>query len=327
MPQHAPDYTLALKLARLLAAGAALQRPALLQRLGIAPTEFDEAVRQLRELGVAVVGQAGGLGLAAPLDLLDHARLRRRLEATPSIRLDILDHCDSTNTRLAARSVEPSGAALVCEHQSAGRGRRGRAWNSALGGSLTFSLLWRFKAAPAALTGLPLAVAAVLAQELERQGYGGIALKWPNDLLHQGRKLGGILVETAGTGVSGHIACIIGVGLNVRLAPQLAGAIGRPVADLAGIAAQGTRPDRTALLAGLLEALATALPLYQSQGLAAFRQAWLDRHAHQGRPVRLTLDDKLLVEGEAQGIAEDGALLVRTANGVQRVVSGEVSLR
>lgn len=316
-----------LPLARLLAGGSAAAASMLAATLGCSAEVLRSSIDALRALGVDVVEKDGMLRLAAPLDLLDAGRLRSLCQAQSGLHVEVLDECDSTNAQLTARPDALSGTALACEHQSAGRGRRGRAWTSGLGGSLTFSLLWRFAAAPAALSGLPLAVAVIAATELERQGYSGIALKWPNDLLHDGRKLGGILIETTRPARQGETACIIGMGLNVRLAAGLASTIGRPVTDLAGLMKGSPPPERTTLLAGLLCALAAQLPLYQAQGLGAFRDEWLRRHAHQGRHVMLMLEDKLMLEGEAQGIAEDGALLVRSVRGLERVVSGEVSLR
>lgn len=298
-------------------------------RLGTSPEAVGEGIAALRALGVDIMETGEGLRLAAPLDLLDAMRLHEFGGGLHGVQVELLDECASTNAELASRTDVPGGTALVCEHQSAGRGRRGHAWTSGLGASLTFSLLWRFALPPAALSGLPLAVAVIAAEELEHQGCAGIALKWPNDLLHQGRKLGGILIETTRSSGPHETACIIGIGINVRLPSSLAGRIERPVTDLAAVAtAQGRHlPDRTTLLCALLRALAARLPRYQAQGLPAFREAWLRRHAHQGRQVRLLQDERVLLEGEAQGIAEDGALLVRTAKGLERVLSGEVSLR
>ncbi len=316
-------------LARLLSHTLVQPVQILAARLGTTSESVGQGIAALRALGVDLVESAEGLRLAAPLDLLDAVRLHEFSGGLHGVRVELLDECASTNAQLVTRTDAPGGMALVCEHQSAGRGRRGHAWTSGLGASLTFSLLWRFALPPAALSGLPLAVAVIAAEELEHQGCAGIALKWPNDLLHQGCKLGGILIETTRPSGPHETACIIGIGINVRLPSSLADRIERPVTDLAAVAkAQGQSvPDRTTLLAGLLRALAARLPRYEAQGLPAFREAWLRRHAHQGRQVMLVQDERVLVEGEAQGIAEDGALLVRTAKGLERVLSGEVSLR
>jgi BirA family biotin operon repressor/biotin-[acetyl-CoA-carboxylase] ligase len=267
---------------------------------------------------------------------LDAAALRRDLAIrAPALTIECLDECPSTNTllaeRLAAHIEVPSGSVVACEHQTAGRGRRGRTWVSEGGTSLTFSLLWRFgdarsrgPAGLAGLSGLSLAVAVAVAQAREHMGFAGIALKWPNDLLHDGAKLGGILVEVNGPGTA-----IIGIGLNVQLSRGFAATLQRAVTDLAAMTeGRFVLPDRNALLAGLLAGLSAAMARYDREGFAPFRAAWQLRHAHQGLEVSLLRDDQsIAAEGVAIGVAEDGALLLRTAAGIERIHSGEVSLR
>jgi len=290
-------------------------------------------IRVVEALGLQVYKVRGrGYRLSKPLDLLDAAELERALAArAPALSLELMDECESTNTWLMQRiGASPSGRVVVCEHQSAGRGRRGSQWTSGVGASLTFSMAWRFACGTAALSGLSLAVAVAVADALEACGIAGTTLKWPNDLLHEGRKFGGILIEVSGDpqGASG---AVIGVGLNVRLPAVLADAIERPVTDIATLyaaAAPGAAPpSRTLLLAAILVQLAEALPRYAREGFAAFREGWLKRHAHAGRQVSILQGERMLTAGEAVGVAEDGALLVRSARGVERVHSGEVSLR
>lgn len=303
----------------------------------------------LEALGLRIFKVRGrGYKLAEPLDLIDAQDLVGRLRlSAPALAVEFQDECDSTNSYLLERlEASPTGRVLVCEHQRAGRGRRGRKWTSGIGSSLTFSLVWRFNCGTAALAGLSLAVAVAVAQALESLRLSGISLKWPNDLLFAERKLGGILIEVNGD-PQGASAAVIGVGLNVRLPAALVDEIERPVTDLATVAAsvgsQGTSARnaagpsaaesgalavaRTDLLAAVLTHLAAALARYEREGFAAFRDGWLARHAHAGRRVAIMLGERKLSEGEAVGVAEDGALLLRSARGVERVHSGEVSLR
>ena len=111
--------------------------------------------------------------------------------------LEILPECDSTNSRLLDNPPSGDGRVhvLAAERQTAGRGRRGRAWQSWPGAGLTFSLLWRFAPAAHVPAGLSLVVGLAVARTLEELGVEGVALKWPNDVLIQGKKLAGILVE------------------------------------------------------------------------------------------------------------------------------------
>jgi BirA family transcriptional regulator, biotin operon repressor / biotin---[acetyl-CoA-carboxylase] ligase len=265
--------------------------------------------------------------VAVPSDPLDAAALAARAaRLTPPLTVEVLDECASTSSVLVERAARGGGhgSVVACEHQTSGRGRRGNPWFAARGGSLAFSLLWRFDAGPAALSGLSLAVAVMAARALEREDVAGVQLKWPNDLVHGERKLGGILIEVSGE-AAGPSAAVIGVGLNVRLDAGMRERIGQPVADLAECAVR--LAPRTDLLAALLESLAAGLSQFSHQGFAPFRDEWIRRHAWQGRSVALTVAGRRVAEGEALGIAEDGSLMLRSARGVERFHGGELSLR
>ncbi len=150
-----------------------------------------------------------------------------------------------------------------------------------------------------------------------------VALKWPNDLFWGGGKLGGILIETTGD-TAGRIAAIIGIGINMRLGPAARERIGRPVSDVA--LSSPAMPSRTAVVAGVLSSVASSLELFSREGFAPFRQAWLERHAWQGRRVVLSQADLRVAEGQVVGIAEDGALELASDQGTQRFHNGELSL-
>lgn len=314
-------------LLRILADGQVHSRDEIGRKLSLSAKELSRLEGDLQRLGVRLLDAGDGCRLEDRIDLYDVALLVERVERQcPGLRLEVLDECPSTNTVLAARAR--SGAAdctaLVCEHQAAGRGRRGNAWVSAIGGSVTFSVLKRFHGGAGALAGLSLAAAVGAAEGLERLGVRQVALKWPNDLLYGERKLGGILVETAGE-ASGSIAAVVGVGVNVRLNATVRGQIDRPVTDLASSGAAAH--SRTAVLAGLLGSIVPALERFSREGFSPFRQAWLRRHAWRDRQVVLLGADRSLAEGRVVGIAEDGALELASERGVERFHSGELSLR
>jgi len=314
-------------LVRILADGKPHSFEQIGRTLGLSRNEVSALIGELEALGVRAHASGDGCALAEPADLYDASRLAERLALeSPGLSLELLDECPSTNSALAgrARAGAAHGTVLACEHQSAGRGRRGNAWVSAVGGSVTFSVLWRFSLGAGALAGLSLAVAVAAAEALEKLGARGVTVKWPNDLLCEGRKLGGILIETAGD-AAGPTAAIVGVGVNVRLGSAARARIGVPVADL--VSAGVPEPSRTAALCGLLASIAIALELFSREGFAPFRGAWLKRHAWQGRRVVLLHADRPLAEGEVVGVAEDGALELSSAGGVQRFHNGELSLR
>lgn len=238
--------------------------------------------------------------------------------------LQVLAECASTNTALmnAAPSEDGRLPVLVAERQTAGRGRRGREWLAWPGASLTFSVLWRVPAGALAPAGLSLVAGLALAVALEKLGVAGVQLKWPNDVLIQGNKLAGILVELRSSRECP--AAVIGIGVNVALPPEVVIPDQPAVASLADSLAMV--PDRNRLLAAILAELQDLLEVYGLAGFAALRGAWEQRHAHAGRVVRI-LGEGAVLEGVCQGVDEDGALLLRTEMGLRRVLSGDVSLR
>jgi BirA family biotin operon repressor/biotin-[acetyl-CoA-carboxylase] ligase len=264
----------------------------------------------------------------APSLLIDPSRVNALLE-TAACRFDVVAvaECASTNTVLRQRAAEgaPPRTVLVTDRQTAGRGSRGRAWTASPEASLTFSVLWDFSGGAAHLSGLSLAVGVAVVRALARCGANGILLKWPNDILFGDAKLGGILVELGGDGEVAR--AVVGIGLNLRLPENIGDArfAALPPAALEEIVA--TLPDRHVLLTALLVELAGTFELFAAKGFAGLRQAWHEHHAWQDRPVHLLRDGRVEAEGLCAGADVDGALLVRTADGLARYLSGDVSLR
>jgi BirA family biotin operon repressor/biotin-[acetyl-CoA-carboxylase] ligase len=240
--------------------------------------------------------------------------------------IEVVDAIDSTSSELSRRAArrDIDRHVLVAEAQTAGRGRRGRAWIVVPGGSVAFSLGWRFEQGAGHLSGLTLAVGLAVARALEAQGFKGIELKWPNDLVHRRAKLGGILVELSGDALGPSLA-IIGVGINVRLPVAARRGIERPVTDLAGISRR-RNIDRNALLARILQELATVLDTFAAQGFAPLRVDWQRRHALQRKPVEVMLPDGGSARGRVVGVDAEGALVVDHLGQRLRFLSGEVSL-
>jgi BirA family biotin operon repressor/biotin-[acetyl-CoA-carboxylase] ligase len=226
----------------------------------------------------------------------------------------------STQADALAAATPAQGCALfLAEHQSAGQGRQGRAWVSAPAeASLALSLLRRFPRSLADMSGLSLVVGIAVAEALDCDRVG---LKWPNDLVACGRKLGGILVNLRNASED-HCDAVIGIGLNLSL-PDGAG-IDQPWTDLARCGAP-TR-SRNALVAALLERLLPALAQFDAFGLAPFLERWQRLDAYAGREVRV-LDGERVHEGRLDGITASGALRLRAGGEECIFHSGEVSLR
>jgi BirA family biotin operon repressor/biotin-[acetyl-CoA-carboxylase] ligase len=255
--------------------------------------------------------------MSAALDAADITH--RSLAGVP---VEVVAETGSTNADLLARASSlPGNLLLIAGRQTAGRGRAGRSWLSAEGGSLTFSLAWKFTLPLHALAGLPLAVGVALADTLAALGVA-VQLKWPNDVLKDGAKLAGVLIETQ-SAPDGGLWTVIGVGMNLALPDELERAIGRPAASAPWLASM----ERAALMAALLERLAASLAQFEQQGFAAFSARWNRLHAWQGRPVAIVDHGATLHEGIAAGVDDSGALLLATASGRIAIVAGDVSLR
>lgn len=297
------------------------------RELGRSRATLSEALRIAPELGLEIFSVRGkGYRLAEPIEFLDAGEVARRLAGTP-VSLEVVDEIDSTSTRLLALAAAgaPSGTCLAAEWQSAGRGRRGRSWVSALGGSLTFSLLWRFERGAGALAGLSLSVGVAVARALAACGVERVQVKWPNDVVADFRKLAGILVETSGE-MQGPSAAVIGVGVNYRLGERAMDRIDQPVTDVVRCSPQP--PSRSVLLAALLTELCAVLSEFDARGFPAMRDAWRALHAYQGRRVRVVPARDPAYDAEVTGVAADGTLVVCLADGSSLALSSaDISLK
>lgn len=246
------------------------------------------------------------------------------------VTLQIVDETGSTNADLMAalpRLTRP--ALLLAKNQTAGRGRAGRTWLSEPGKSLTFSLAWRFHRPVHELMGLPLAVGVAIAEALALFGLE-VRLKWPNDILAEGRKLAGILIESAApegpqaAGSTGPSSwAVIGIGINLVLDADMQARIGRPAAAVAWL----SELDQDMLMATLLNTLAEALEQFERQGLAAFTARWNALHAYAGQAITIQDNGRVVHEGSAVGIDDIGRFVMDTVQGRIAVMAGDVSLR
>ena len=228
---------------------------------------------------------------------------------------------DSTNTWLQERSGALTAPyACLCEHQLAGRGRRGRVWEDGTGRDLCLSLLWRFGAGEARAQGLSLGVGVAVVRALESTGASGIGLKWPNDVVWQDRKLGGILIEGSVSGRDWVV--VIGVGINVH--PAAEPELRAPRVHLATV--PGAEISRNRLAASLIAEISAECARYEARGAGPAIEEWKRLDAMRGRAVRVHRPGGQ-VAGVARGVDEAGELLVEVNGGLERFVSAEVTLR
>jgi BirA family biotin operon repressor/biotin-[acetyl-CoA-carboxylase] ligase len=320
------------RLLHALADGRTHSGEELARKFGITRAAVWKQVGKLTHWGLAVQAAPGsGYRLPRRLDLLSADAVHAALDPAVAARLDKLEvftELGSTNRHLLA-APPPFGKLDVCiaEYQTAGRGRRGRAWNVPLGGGICLSAGWQFAGMPAELAALPLAVGVAVRRALERVAGLEIALKWPNDLVCDERKLGGILLELAAE-AHGGAQVVAGIGLNVALPAELLPTLSdwpRGAIDLATALGRDP-PPRAALAGALVNELGALFAAYPQHGFGPYRGEWRAADYLRGRAVRL--DGAAGVAGTAVGVDADGALLVETASGQRcRVVAGDVSVR
>jgi len=269
----------------------------------------------------------------APSWRIDAAALRAALpQSLQGWTLELVEETGSTNADLTQVCRQApwsdAGTLRLAYRQTAGRGRQGRPWQGQAG--LTFSVALPLALAPSQLSGLSLAVGLALAQALGDvdAGLGArVGLKWPNDLQIDGRKLAGILIEAVPAGPQ-RVWAVIGIGLNLVRDPQMELALGRELAGVAeALPGFDAQRDATGLLAAVLARLGAMRELFLAQGFAPMAAPWSALDAYRDQPVRLLHDGRVLAEGIARGVDGEGQLLLETPAGMERINSGELSLR
>lgn len=240
-------------------------------------------------------------------------------------RLEIHRELDSTNRYLLARAKmgAPKGEVCLAEAQSAGKGRRERAWLSPPSGNIYLSLLWYFSSGSRSLGGLSLAAGVAVIRALRDRGVMGAGLKWPNDILWDTRKLGGILVELVPK--ERGVGAVIGIGINVAMPTPYRTQLDQPCVDLLEVV-HGRPFDRNRLAGRLIHHLLLAMRGFESRGLSYYLDDWHRWDACYRREVYLSMDDSVIF-GMACGVDEEGCLLLRGQKGISRYFCGEVSLR
>lgn len=316
------EHTTKLALLKCLADGEFHSGEDLGEMIGVSRAAISKHIKGIQEWGLDIYRVQGkGYKLAERLDMLDQQKLSA---VSHDASLELISIIGSTNQHLLERTnTLKSGSVCVAEYQSAGRGRRGREWVSPFGANLYLSMYWRLDAGMAAAMGLSLVVGVAVVEALEVMGVEGVKLKWPNDLYHNDKKLAGILVELSGqSGGAAHI--VIGLGLNLSMDPKTSG-IGQSWTSLKEVCG-GKVPDRNHLAQTLINAWDKALVDYELKGMSNFVARWNRLDNFLGRNVKLIIGPRE-IEGIVQGIDEQGAVLLKTDNGIESYIGGEISLR
>lgn len=271
-----------------------------------------------RDYGMTVQRVRGrGYRLEEPLSIIEP-----RSDADPWP-LDVLFSIDSTNAevlrRLSTGSVAPF--AILGERQTAGRGRRGRQWESPFGANLYYTLGITVRGGAQELEGLSLVVGLSVARAIRALGVASVGLKWPNDVLVHGKKIAGILLELTGDPAD---ICSVAIGIGINVNMRKADVIDQPWTSLRE--AIGKPVDRNDLLQTLESELANVLSRHRERGFVASLDEWESLHLWQGRQVTLSTASNKIV-GRALGIDERGALRLLVDGREQCYSGGELSLR
>lgn len=324
------DMQSEIELIRTLADGAFHSGEVLARQHGITRAGVWKRLQQLKlDFGLEIDAVKGrGYRLREPLDLFDGDEVLHNIPPTERAgvkNLHLHVALDSTNSWLMQRGAEgePSGAICLAEYQLMGRGRHGRQWVSPFGRNVYLSMLWRFDMAPTQVAGLSLAAAIGVLRALRVFECRDAGLKWPNDILWQGKKLAGLLLEVSGE-AGGPSQVVVGVGLNTWLG-EAGSTIDQPWIDLSSI------PDvlpqsRSQIAARLITELRRVVRDYQSGGLAAFLDEWHQNDLMIGQQVEIRSASQY-TRGEHMGIDPSGALRLLVDGGQRLLHAGEVSLR
>ncbi|MEE6032063.1 bifunctional biotin--[acetyl-CoA-carboxylase] ligase/biotin operon repressor BirA [Avibacterium paragallinarum] len=305
------------ELLTLLADGNKNSRQNLTALLHCDETQLYAHIQALSELGIKFELNGDEIQLKPELPLLSAEKIEQRLAPYPVLVKPVIH---STNQFLLEQIEQlEKGQLCLAEYQYAGRGRRGRDWLSPFAGQIILSAYWTFLP-HISLNGLSLVIGIAIAETLQAFGAEGIGLKWPNDVLLNGRKLAGVLVEIANH-KNGLLNLIIGIGINLSLPKQAS--IDQPWAELKEIVPHF---DRDEIIIALVNRLYHYLTQFEQRGMASFYQRWTEWDAFFGKPVSM-ISEKEALDGIERGIDREGHLLLETARGVIKFNGGEVSLR
>ena len=295
--------------------------------LGLSRTAVWKHVQALRRQGIRIRSEAGR-GYVMESDRFTAQALTMRLEVDPPTRIGhrirCLENVDSTNLEVlrAADAGEPEGLVIIAEQQQQGRGRLGRTWHTMADDALAMSVLMRPSLPPERVPQIPLVVGVALYEAFRDLG-AEVAIKWPNDILHRGAKLAGILTEMRAE--PGHVQAVVaGIGINIRHpADGWPDDIHQAVTDLSTAARRPLR--RLDVAERVIRNLDACYAMYLHEGFDPLRDRWWAAHAASGTQVRVH-NGSSYVQGTAIAIDHDGALLLSTDGDTRRIIAGDLEL-
>ncbi len=318
------------QLLQVLADGEWHSGQALADAAGVSRVTIWKQLQKLQEAGIELEAVTKvGYRIVGGLDLLFDSEVHSGLNdsATNLVgELQVLQQTDSTNRvcqeAMSDRAAPNQAIVISAEQQTAGRGRRGKAWVSPYARNMYLSVGWQVQGGAAALQGLSLAIGVAVVRALQDLGVATAQLKWPNDIVVGRQKLGGILIELTGD-MAGPCSVVVGMGLNVNMPEYAQNGIDQAWTD---VYQQGAKPTRAQLIASVLNHVLPLLQQWEQSGFEPWREAWQGLDAYRDQPVNILMGDKRIA-GTERGVAPDGAIQIETTLGLQSFHGGEVSLR
>ncbi len=319
------------KIIRLLADGRFHSGEELAQQCGISRAGVWKQIKQLGSMLIKIHAVRGrGYRLERPLELLD----REQILAAVSVKgrswisqLELHQQIGSTNGYLLAQPPGELSSGHIClaEEQTEGRGRRGRGWVSPFGSSIYLSIFWSYPYGPTHLSALSLAAGVAVVDGLRSLGVSEVGLKWPNDILWDGRKLAGLLLEVAGE-ADGPSRVVLGLGINSGLGPAQGEGIDQPWVDLSEVPG-GDKISRNRLAAVMLDCLLQTMGSVTQDGISSMAADWQRYDLYYGRPITLHMGERQ-IKGVHRGIDMSGSIMLEQETGeIHTYHGGEVSLR
>ena len=296
--------------------------------LGLTRAAINKSIRKIESSGLLIDAKYGkGYQLRQPVELLDKGKIvsslkQRNVETGYEVHIKAETGSTNDDAYLLLQSSNADTIVLMAEYQTQGRGRRGNQWVSPLASGIYLSFARRIEVVDK-LTGLMSLIAGIaVIRALKQAGIRDAGLKWPNDILIEGKKLGGVLLEMHGE-EGGPLDMIIGIGLNYQI-PSTLEVGNQPVTDICD--QLPIRLSRNHLCALLIFHLLSLLSTASGDNKTSILNEWRQYDCCHGKPGKLLLPDAE-INGMLRGIDDQGHLLMETDGVIHHYLSGEVSLR
>jgi BirA family biotin operon repressor/biotin-[acetyl-CoA-carboxylase] ligase len=310
-----------------LATGNFVSGEILAAELTLSRNAISKHIKAINDMGIEVFSVKGkGYKFAKKMSLISKAKIAQALEPNnQSLSIELFTSIESTNSFLLSQIQVGNNISDVCiaEHQSKGRGRRGRQWVSPCGANIYFSMHWYLENGISEAMGLSMATALAVSDMLKEKLNITAELKWPNDVYVSGKKLAGILIDLEGQGQEFNHS-VIGIGLNIDLPDHYADVIDQDWTDL--VRERTESIDRNLLLGALINKLRARLYQHRKYGISSLLVEWHKHDIYLNQIVKLMTGEHTTT-GIYRGVNEQGGLLLEIDENIKPYYGGEVSLR